>query len=257
MIDFTIRAYRMYLEAIKSARLQTLRFDDFLSSPEEPERYCLIRHDLDRKERNALPMARAERQMGLQATYYLRCGRRPLNRDLIRSIADLGHEIGYHYESLSRARGDEERALEDFREGLARLRAVVPVRTAAMHGSPLSRHDNRDLWRSPERRAQLREQHGLLGEVYLDIDYRDVAYVSDTGRNWLAGRGNRRDRVESDVHADFASGAELLAALRAGRFAKLVFQVHPERWASTVPDYAVQWLSDCGVNMVKSLLARA
>ncbi len=41
---------------------------------------------------------------------------------VIRKIAGLGHEIGYHYESLSACKGDPGRAREDFQANLAKLR---------------------------------------------------------------------------------------------------------------------------------------
>ena len=54
-------------------------------------------------------------------------------------IPDLGHEVGYHYEVLSKANGNYERAIKLFEQELSKFRKIVDVKTICMHGSPLSR----------------------------------------------------------------------------------------------------------------------
>ena len=63
----------------------------------------VLRHDIDRKPMNALRMAELEYELGIQSTYYFRfpCTFKP---EIIRKIRDLGHEVGYHYEVLSKAK---------------------------------------------------------------------------------------------------------------------------------------------------------
>ena len=63
------------------------------------------------------------------------------------AVRSSGHNIGYHYETLSRCNGDREAALIRFEGELASLRSLAPVTTACMHGAPLSPHDNADLLR--------------------------------------------------------------------------------------------------------------
>ena len=62
----------------------------------------LLRHDIDRFPTNALPLARIEQRLGLASTYYTRMGRSVLNHEVLRGLRELGHEVGYHYEVLSR-----------------------------------------------------------------------------------------------------------------------------------------------------------
>jgi len=56
---------------------------------------------VDRKPGNALKMARLEDEMGIRATYFFRIVKESYDEDIIRQIAEMGHEIGYHYENLS------------------------------------------------------------------------------------------------------------------------------------------------------------
>ena len=51
-------------------------------------------------------MARKEAEMGITATYYFRTHDDVFKPDIIREIADLGHEIGYR-----EARGDNDKLL--------------------------------------------------------------------------------------------------------------------------------------------------
>jgi len=257
MKDFTLNAYRLYLQAIKSSYPNFFRFDDYLKADPKPETFCLIRHDVDRKPKSALKMALLENSLSVRSTYYFRTKPHTFRAEIIREIYEKGHEIGYHYESLSDSKGDMRRALKDFKGNLARLRAIAPVRTIAMHGRPFSPFDNRDMWRDSADHKRIMEELGILGEVYLDIDYSDIAYINDTGRNWSSMQSNIRDHVESNVLRDFASGSQLLQYIGSQRDPKIVLQIHPERWTDSVRGYYVQWATEWGINRLKDLFGKS
>jgi len=254
MKDFTLKAYRRYIQAIKASFSNILRFEEYFLSDPKPNRFCLIRHDVDRKPKNALEMAQLENEVGISATYYFRAKPKVFNLDIIKEIEGLGHEIGYHYESLSDSKGDMALALKDFKDNLKKFRAIVPIRTTAMHGAPLSHIDNRDLWRDREYHSLLLNELGILGEVYLDIDYGDIAYINDTGRNWFSNRSNIRDQVESNIKKDFDNGEELYNYLASNPDPRVVFQVHPERWSDHITRYHVSLLADTLVNVIKHVI---
>jgi hypothetical protein len=254
MRDFTFDAYRQYLESIQAAYKPVLRFDEYLRLAVKPACFAMIRHDVDRRPLKALRMAQLENQMGIRCTYYFRVKPHVFNPRIIRAIRRLGHEIGYHYETLSDTRGDHAAAAEGFRNNLKRLRLCAPINTIAMHGRPFSPYNNLDLWRSRKSRSQLIDHHDILGEIYLDIDYRDVAYICDTGRNWDQKRSNRRDLVNTNVNASLKNGVALLRAINNKRWQKIVFQVHPERWSENEIEYFLQYLNDSCINLVKKWL---
>ena len=166
----------------------------------------------------------------------------------------MGHEIAYHYESLSDANGNMERAIKDFEKNLAMLRKIVPVCTVSMHGRPFKPYDNRDIWKNKENHEKLVKKYNLLGEIYIDIDYTDTAYINDTGRNWNSTKSNLRDKVNSKIKTDFSSGQRLLNYLNNEPHPKLIFQIHPERWSDNYFEYIVQFLKDKSINFVKCLL---
>jgi hypothetical protein len=252
--DFTLQRYQEYLDAICSQTFPFYTFCNFMELREKPERFCLVRHDVDRKPANALNMAKLEYAMKVKATYYFRTKQETFKPDIIREIAGMGHEIGYHYESLSDTDGSIPLALEDFESNLERFRKIVPVKTISMHGRPLKPYDNRDIWRIPENHELLKSKFNLSGEVYLDIDYSDIAYINDTGRNWTSGESNRRDKVDSNISADFNSGEDLLRYLQGKPHPQIIFQIHPERWSDDLFDYCSQFAKDTFINAAKRIV---
>ena len=254
MRDFTLQAYERYLLAIKRSYPKIIRFSEYFNSNPKPENFCLLRHDVDRKPLNALKMAKLENSVGVKATYCFRTKKHTFKPGIISKISRMGHEIAYHYESLSDVNGNMERAIKDFEKNLSMLRKIVPVSTIAMHGRPFKPYDNRDIWKVEENRENLEKKYNLTGEIYLDIDYADIAYINDTGRNWNSTKSNLRDKVNSKIKTDFSSGQRLLNYLNNEPHPKLIFQIHPERWSDNYFEYIVQFLKDKSINVVKCLL---
>jgi hypothetical protein len=253
MIDFTLEAYVAFLRSISGSYPRIITFDKYFRSGKRFDTFCMIRHDVDRFPGRALRMAEIESRMGISSTYYFRAKRHTFHHEYISGIHRLGHEIGYHYECLTDAKGDMETALAVFGYHMSRFQQVVPVSTIAMHGRPFSNHDNRDMWKKPAHQRILRDIYGIIGEVYLDIDYSDILYITDTGRNWKTEASNRRDKVNSGVGMSFPDGAQLLNYFKNEPHPKLIFQVHPERWTDNMPAYSIQLVLDKAANAAKKL----
>jgi hypothetical protein len=252
--DFTLDMYEELCAALRQAGYVAHRITDYLrrAAGAGDERVVLLRHDVDRRPDRALAMARREKDAGLVATYFFRVRAGVLDPAVVRAVADLGHEVGYHYESVAQARGDLDRARVLFARDLARLRELAPVTTASMHGSPLLPWDNRALWSrvSPA-------DFGLVGEVYRDLDYQAIHYVSDTGRTWHPTRFNVRDRLDVPPGEVVETTAELIDLVRAGRRPRLCILTHPERWSSSLVGWSLSAAKDTAGNVIKVALARA
>jgi hypothetical protein len=199
-------------------------------------------------------MAKLEHSMGIKATYYFRIKKSSFHPAIMQEIEGMGHEVGYHYENLSDTKGDLVSGLIDFEKHLTTFRKVVQVKTISMHGRPLKPYDNRDLWKNKENHDLLLNKFGILGEVYLDIDYSDIAYVNDTGRNWKTKLSNRRDHVSSKINADFNSSEELLNYFSDNPHPKICFQIHPERWTDDKLEWVTQWAKDKAINTIKKII---
>lgn len=190
MHDFTFHALYQLLNSIKKQQFIVQPFMEFIRNP--VPKFVILRHDVDKKETNSLLNAQIENLLGIVGTYYFRIVSGSFDENVIRRIYDLGHEIGYHYEDLAIAKGDHKKAIMLFEQNLAKLRRIVPVETICMHGSPLSRWDNRQLWKYYDYR-----DFGIIGEPYFDIDFDEVLYLTDTGRRWDGESVSVRDKVEN------------------------------------------------------------
>lgn len=251
MRDFTLSAYKNYLLLIKRSIPNFFTFSEFMSLDVKPQSFCLVRHDVDRKPINALKMAELEQQLNIKSTYYFRYKPNTFIPDIIKKIASMGHEIGYHYENLSDCNGNFDAALNDFEFKLKKFREHVEIKTVSMHGRPLKKFDNRDLWKDPQRNFLLKNKFEILGEVYLDIDYTEIAYINDTGRNWTNSKSNIRDKVNSNIQVNFKNKSELLSYLEKPLHKQICFQIHPERWEENYLPWFVQLAKDTAINNLK------
>ncbi len=247
--EFTMDAYADLLDAVTSAGYDTLTVRDYLASDDLPERFVVLRHDVDRRPQNAERMAALEAEYGVTSTYYYRTS--TFTPERVERVEAYGHEVGYHYEDYVRANGDIDGAHALFANNLRMFRRECSVETVCMHGNPLSPHDNRDMWTGDD--APGFGSYDLLGEAYLSMDFESVTYFSDTGRTWLDGPLKIKDHTmggdEKTVEADTTS--ELASLFRAGDVDCACVLAHPERWADSLPELVATQSFDRAVNLVK------
>jgi len=231
----------------------------------------MLRHDIDARPENALYCAQMEAGMGIAGTYYFRSVPGSYNESVIRQISELGHEVGYHYEDLAATRGDFEKAITLFADNLAKLRRLVPIETICMHGSPLSKFDNRLLWEKYDYR-----EYGIIGEPYLDIEFDKVCYLTDTGRCWDGDRFSLRDKVKSGNQLTYPGQAvsaggirqqsdlslhttfDIMKALEANLMPPVILMtIHPQRWNNGFISWITELVFQNSKNVVKGLINRS
>lgn len=237
---FSFADYARLLDEAKSAGYEFVTVAEYLSTEAVPEPVIVVRHDVDRRATQAVEMARLEARNGIATTYYFRTS--TFVPHAVRTVHDLGHEVGYHYEDLVRARGDHEQALARFERNLERFRELVPVETVAAHGSPLSSLDNCDLWRGTVSFADF----DLVGEAFLSFGIPGegdptIPYFSETSRTW------------GDYGADMGSTGHLISYISNRRADRLYLVVHPERWSRTRLQQLRQCVWDLGANTAKAI----
>lgn len=234
--DFTLKKYRELLVALKGYG------------------EIILRHDVDLKPQNSLATAKIEHELGWKAVYYFRAVPESWDESIIREIAALGHEIGYHYESLTTCEGDVDAAYSDFRQNLEKLRLIVPVRSICMHGSPKSKWDSKDIWKKYDY-----HQLGIEFEPYFDIDFSKTFYLTDTGRCWDGYRVSVRDKIP--VFQDewvrqslvYHSTDDIIRAIKDETLPhNIMFTTHPQRWT----DCLTEWLKELFVQNVKNCVKR-
>lgn len=247
MKDFTLKIYQQLLETALTNNYTLTSFEDFLQK--KPQKAMILRHDVDKKPINSLKTAQLQHKLGVKGTYYFRCTKESFNETIIKQIAALGHEIGYHYEDLTLCKGDTTKAIAHFECWLDKLRKFYPVTTICMHGSPTSKWDNRKLWEHFNYK-----DYGLIAEPYFDIDFNTVFYLTDTGRKWDGSKVSVRDKVTSHFNLSFHTTQEIIAAFNANKMPNLIMQnIHPQRWT----DNNVAWLQEVVMQNIKNTIKKA
>ncbi len=235
-MDFTLSKYRQLLVALKGYG------------------NVILRHDVDLKPQNSLATAKLEHELGWKATYYFRAVPESWDEQIIKEIASLGHEIGYHYESLTTCNGDMEAAYRDFCANLEKLRTLVPVTSICMHGSPKSKWDSRDLWKKYDYHPL-----GITFEPYLDTDFSKVFYLTDTGRCWDGFKVSVRDRIPQFQDEWVRKGwvyhstDDIIQAISERSLPQsLMITTHPQRWT----DNKMAWLQEMVTQKMKNMVKR-
>ncbi len=246
-MDFKLKNYNALLVALLNSGYQILPFNTALST--QATKPVLLRHDVDLKPENSLATAKLENSLGVMGTYYFRIIPETLKPDIIKAIADLGHEIGYHYEDMDLVHADNldkhiDLAYESFQKNLDILRKIVPINTICMHGSPRAKYDNKIIWTKYSYRDL-----SLIGEPYFDIDFNEFLYLTDTGRRWNGDKVSVRDKVNSKYKFDLKTTQDVINAIP--QFPdKIMITIHPQRW----DDRFVPWLQELVMQNVKNVV---
>ena len=244
-MDFTIRKYRDLVRAFVESGYRIVTVRQYLEM-NPAGKVLVLRHDVDEQPQNAFKMAEAEKDLGVHATYYFRRVPKSDHPDVIRKIAAMGHEIGYHYEDLTLSEGDMPKAIDSFSKNLDYFRQYYPVKTVCMHGSSSSRFDNREIWKQ----ARL-EDHGLLGEPYLSFDFNQVYYLTDTGYAWDGGKYAVRDKVNSAFSLSFHTTDQVIEAVRNGSLPEQSLVLAHTLWTDSLPRWTFLHLREFFRNRVK------
>ena len=258
--DFTLEKYTELLDELKAGGYRFITFEQYCSKKDAlgDESFVILRHDVDMKAENSLATAKIEHALGITASYYFRVVRQSNKPEIVKAIAALGHEIGYHYEDMAICDGDAEKAIAHFGERLAYFRQFYPVKTICMHGAPRSRYDGRDLWKQYAYR-----DFGIIGEPYFDVDFSKVFYLTDTGRRWDGFNVSLRDKVP--VYQDewirqgwvYRGTNDVLNAIGKGTLPRqIMMTTHPQRWTDRRGEWMKEKALQSAKNIVKGVMVK-
>ena len=270
-MDFIIKTYIDFLTSLKSQNYSFQTFQEFLKCP--AKKTIILRHDVDKLPENSFRFAQIQHELGIKGSYYFRIVSESFNPKIIEKIVKLGHEIGYHYEDVDLVNKSSKlterdiinHAIKLFDKHLQELRKFFPVNTICMHGSPLSKYDNKLLWKYYNYK-----DFGIIGEPYFDINFSRVLYLTDTGRKWNGEKVSIRDKVyKSNVLSSpvikrgestryfhgFKKTHDIISAAEKGKLPnQIMFTFHPQRWT----DKSLPWIQELiwqnTKNMVKYFL---
>ena len=243
-LDFTFRKYRELCNAISNSEYTLLTVEKYLTLKDKPAKYILLRHDVDIKPERALKTAQIEREFDLCSTYYFRMTDEVYQPVLIKQIEELGHEIGYHYETLDKSKNDMSKGIEIFNKELSELRQICNIKTICMHGNPRTKWDNRDLWKHYDFK-----NYGILGEAYISIDFNEVVYFSDTARTWNPKYKVKDSKGSSEGKPVINKTDDLIALIEKDKFPHIYILMHPDDWCDDLGN----WLNNLAIRKCKNI----
>ncbi len=211
-MDFTPQIQLRLLQVLQQADYHFITFREYCEG-QRYDKFVILRHDVEKHYDKALAMAKAEHQLNIRGSYYFRFTSH-YSVEVVKQIAALGHEVGYHYDDLSFCKGNVTQAFKRFENNIKQLRTIAEVKTIAMEGAPRSKYDNKDLWQENNYR-----DYALIGEPYFDADFDDLFYLTDTGRRWDGWKVSVRDKVPQQAQwvkdgLVFHSTEDIIDALR-------------------------------------------
>jgi hypothetical protein len=252
-MDFTFKTYSKLLKSFIKAGYSFQTFEQFMKAP--LSRVVILRHDVDLRPSNSFQTAKIENQLGINSSYYFRIVKESFNPLIIDEIIHLGHEIGYHYETMDTSNGNIDLAYQEFCKVLELFKKIVPVTTVCMHGSPLSKFDNRNIWTKYDYKRL-----GIIGEPYFDLDFSKILYLTDTGRRWDGNKVNIRDKAlnskESPACSEkykFHSTQDIVNAInKNGLPDQIMINTHPQRWSNN----PIAWTKELIAQNIKNEMKR-
>ena len=255
MLDFSIKRFYQLVNAFISSNYMFLTYRNSINY-NTSDKIIILRHDVDDRKNNALTFAEIEKSMGINGTFNFRMIPKTFDREIIKKIYYLGNEIGYHYETMDTSRGNIDKAYNEFCHNLETLREIVPIETICMHGSPLSKYDNREIWTKYDYKSL-----GIIAEPYFDLDFNQVFYLTDTGRRWDGDKVSVRDKAMASnpvtnpdfINRKYRNTDEIIEAIKNNDFPKHVMMTfHPQRWT----DNKILWLKELVSQNIKNQVKR-
>ncbi len=245
-MDFTLKKYTELITTLKEKNYSFQTFEEFIKKPKN--KVVILRHDVDLLPQNSLKFAQIQNKLGIKGSYYFRAVPESWDEDIILQIDSLGHELGYHYETMDTARGDVDLAIDQFEQHLNEIRELVNVETICMHGSPRSKFDNKELWKKYNYL-----DFDIIGEPYFDVDFNQVFYLTDTGRRWDGHKVSVRDKVNGSFEQKYHSTNQIIKAINSSELPKkIMFTFHPQRWHKN----SLLWAKELVLQNVKNIIKK-
>ena len=195
-----------------------------------------LKHDVECRIERAVEIAQIEKDCGHIATFYFQAdfldseaGRVGMNR-----IAQLGHEVAYHYDVLDENDGDFARSKDQFNEYMAAFsQNGHVVKTVCPHGNPTK---IRNGWRSNKdffRNKDIQKSFPQLLDVVVEFQTRfpKGVYISDAGyalriiQDISGNDQSNQSAMDDGEKLDWSSIANQLE-----KNSSVVLSLHPHRF---------------------------
>lgn len=201
-----------------------------------PEKYIVLKHDIENKVFKAYKLAEIENRYGHRGTYYVQAYllNNRKNIKMLKKMANMGHEISYHHDVMDSNYGNLEEALKEFEKNKKKFEENgFVVNTVCQHGNPIVErkgyYSNRDFFRS----VKVQETYPNISDIMVNFKSKydtEYKYYSDSGRNFkLIYDPINNDIIDSDDKNILYKNLEKLLDTIMSE-SRIIISIHPHRW---------------------------
>jgi len=175
--------YKYYLEGITKYKTSGYEVNTFLSTIENtPEKYLILRHDVDFNFESAYQMANFENHNGISATYFFRIHAAGYNLFSVQNIQklhemkDMGHEIGLHVDHGLEFYLSDELSNAQFQVDAFEKLTGITVKGFSSHEP--ARYGGVAV------ASEILKTTKCLYHAYEDRFFSEIKYLSDSTKRW-------------------------------------------------------------------------
>lgn len=177
---FSSKHYREILNLLKDNSYHFLFYKDYRYNSQPNKKSVILRHDIDQSINAAYNMAQIENDLAVKSTYFVWITSPfynifdPSQTKLLKSILNLGHDIGLHFDPTAYPESDD--IVEKLLSETSTLAKVInhEISSFSFH-RPSKSILNKTL-----------KIKGLLNS-YDKIFFEEFKYISDSNHNWREG----------------------------------------------------------------------
>jgi len=236
---FIFKKWDIFCSQISDLNIKCVTAVEALTLSQTPERYIIVKHDVETNVEKALKLAEIENKYAIRATYYVQSYllKNLSNVETLKKIKALGHEVTYHYDVLDSNNGNYDLAEKEFDETLLMFKEFgFEVKTVCPHGNPVMERDgwssNKDLFRN----EKLNKKYSAIADIVINPEKfinNEMVYISDAGFGWKIISdisNNDNEGVQKDIKL---GGLSNIVDLFADGNKIFIISAHPHRWNSS------------------------
>ena len=235
----TYKEYIKFCQSLQDAAVQVYSVEKAVACKDDlSKQFVVLKHDVEAKLEKAVRISEIESRYGIKSTYYVHAFflQNPKNIIMLKQIADLGHEIGYHYDVLDANDGDREKAVKEFTEAISRFADNgFVIKTVCPHGNPLKKRvgysSNKDFFLDPS----IREAFSNIVDVYItfpELVANKYLYITDAKYSYFYRDAQTTKTDATEELIPLNGQDEIISRIKDGN--SMVISTHTHRYFSFV-----------------------
>ena len=223
---FSFEEYKKILELAKSKNYHIFSCKEYYNSINNlPEKYIILRHDIEHYPERAFRFAEIESNLGIHSTFFVRIHSNSYNvfghksQYFLKKIKSEGHEIGLHTEAVDFSKITGQETIKVFEEEIMLLEKAVDSKIVGVCPHvDWTEYNNQDIFDEIDIK-----EYDLKYNAYAKEFFVDNFYISD-GQHYFWKNYKNGEQTENTL--------DPIEAINQG-INKIYILTHPMNWFDT------------------------